>query len=264
MERQRRRNRLRAYGREDQIGARIVPAAPVRRHVETLHELGLGYERIGHAAGVGHGIMMDLIYGPRGTEQRKPAETIRKNHADALLALTADNVEFALVDPTGTVRRLRALVAIGWHETALAGILGMGVGNFWTMLHGRRGRITTAKQHAVTAMFRELWDKPQTGVAADRARRLAKHYRWVGPLAWDNIDDPNEQPDGIARARDPRYTAADYLDDVAFLLELGESPHQAAALVDKSISTIAKAAERHGRGDLQKTFEQLLRKRSAA
>lgn len=264
MERQRRRNRLRAYGRENEITVRVVSANPVRRHIDALHALGLGYERIGRAAGVGHGIMMDLIYGPRGGERTGPVETIRKEHADALLALSADTVEFALVDPTGTVRRLRALVAIGWSETRLAGILGMGVGNFWTLIHGRRGRVTVTKQHAVVAMFRELWDQPQTGVAADRARRIAKHYRWVGPLAWDNIDDPDEQPEGVARARDPRYTAAEYLDDVAFLLELGESPHQAAAIVGRTPAAIAKAAQRHDRADIASVYDGLDNKRGAA
>lgn len=264
MERQRRRNRLRAYGRDDQIGPRPVPAAPVRAHVQQLHELGLGYERIGRAAGVGHGPMMDLIYGPRGTDQRAPVQKIRKSYADALLALTADSVEAALVDPTGTVRRLRALVAIGWQETALAEALGMGVGNFWTLLHGRRNRITTGTRNKVTALFIQQWDKPQDGVRAERAKKIAKHYRWVGPLAWDDIDDPTEVPEGVAKARDARYTATEYLDDIAFLLELGESPHQAAAIVGRTVPAIVKAAERHHRGDIQTVFERTLRKRVAA
>lgn len=254
MERQRRRNRLLAYGRSDQIGPAMVPAGPARRHVNALHELGLGYERIGRAAGVGPGVMMALIYGPRGRRAGKPVASIRQEHAEALLALTADRVEFALVDPTGTIRRLRALVAIGWHETALASILGMNVGNFWTLLHGRRIRVTKGTRDTVAAMFRDLWDKPQAGTYADNARRMAKHYRWAGPLAWDDIDDPSEQPEGVARVRDARYTAGEYLDDVEFLLELGESLMQVAAIIGKKPGTIAKAAERHGRRDLANLF----------
>jgi hypothetical protein len=115
--------------------------------------------------------MMDLIYGPRGTDQRAPVEEIRKTYADALLALTADSIEAALIDPTGTVRRLRALVAIGWQETALAEALGMGVGNFWTLLHGRRNRITTGTRNKVTALFIQQWDKPQDGYAPSAPRR---------------------------------------------------------------------------------------------
>jgi hypothetical protein len=140
----------------------------------------------------------------------------------------------------------------------------MGVGNFWTLLHGRRNRITTGTRNKVTALFIQQWDKPQDGVRAERAKKIAKHYRWVGPLAWDDIDDPTEVPEGVAKARDARYTATEYLDDIAFLLELGESPHQAAAIVGRTVPAIVKAAERHHRGDIQTVFERTLRKRVAA
>lgn len=116
----------------------------------------------------------------------------------------------------------------------------MGVGNFWTLLHGRRNRITTGTRNKVTALFVQHWDKPQDGPRAERAKKIAKHYRWVGPLAWDDIDD------------------------IAFLLELGESPHQAAVIVGRTVPAIVKAAERHHRSDIQTVFERTLRKRVAA
>lgn len=265
MERKRRRNRLRAQGADDQIVPELVPAAAARAHVQQLHELGLGYERIGLAAGVGPGPMMDLIYGPRGAERgRGPAVSIRKEYAVALLALTVDDIEFALVDPTGTVRRLRALVAIGWNETTLAESLGMTVGNFWGLLHNHRGRVTSATRDKVTTLFTRVWDQPQHGGWSERARRIAKHYRWVGPLAWDDIDDPDGLPDGVPNAKDRRSGAAEYLEDIAFLLELGESPHQAALIVGRTLSTIAKAAERHGQDEVRAVFEKAMNKRIAA
>ena len=264
MERQRRRNRLRAYGRADQIGPEVVDAVPARAHVQVLHDLGLGYERIAQAAGIGHGTMMDLIYGRRGTDSATPITVMRKTDADALLALSATDIEAAFVDPTGTVRRLRALVAIGWTETALAESLGMTVGNFWEILHGRRIRVTPRTRDKTTALFQQRWQQPLHGPRADRARKMAAHYRWAGPLEWDDIDDPAEAPDGLATARKRRASAGEYLDDVAFLLELGESPHQAAALVGRSVGTVAKAAERHHRENIRAIFEQALNKRIAA
>lgn len=257
MERQRRRNRLVAYGRADQIRAPHILAAPARAHVLELRDAGFGLERIAQAAAVGSGIMMALVYGPRGARKdRYPQQinletrTIAASHAVRLLALTADQITAAIVPSTGAVRRLQALATLGYRQTDLAEMLGVNRTNFSTMIHGQRDRITIETHTAVDEIFGALWDKPQTGPHADRACQLAKRYRWVGPLAWDDIDDPAEQPAGVARVRDRRASADEILDDVAFLLELGESPDQAAALIGRTPGSLSKLAARHDRPEL--------------
>jgi hypothetical protein len=255
MDRQRRRNRLRAYGRADDITPPRVPAAPVFKHVVELQADGFGLERIADAAGVSRSVVLDVIYGRRGKNRRAdaPVPTIRESYALRILALTPSDIEAAIVPSTGTVRRLQALCAIGFAETDLAALMSMRPGNFSPVILGYRPRITAATAARASEIFTDLWERPPSDRRAENTRKHAKARGWVGPLAWDDIDDPNEQPEGVAE-RKTRTPAEDLLDDITFLLELGESPEQVAVVVDRQVGSIAKLAERNGRRDLAQTF----------
>lgn len=77
------------------------------------------------------------------------------------------------------------------------------------------------------AAYQRLWSRPlwsdTTGSAsarsvASRAHRAAVKAGWVSPLAWDNIDDPNERPAGIGdptqtRNRGNQIGRKNYLDE---------------------------------------------------
>lgn len=194
MERQRRRNRLRAYGRADQIRPATVPAAPVREHLAALQAEGYGLERIADAAQVSRSVVMHVMYGPRGERGGKRPASIKTRPGERLLATTGAMIDAAFVPATGTARRLRALVAIGYSETHLASRIGMHRGNMSPIITGSRPRVTGETFAAVRALFAELWSAPVEGREAVRARNVAKRNRWVGPLAWDDIDDPDERP----------------------------------------------------------------------
>ena len=108
MERQRRRVRLRAYGREDQITPPRVPALPIRDHVAWLRGEGFGLERIADAAQVSRSVMMTVYYGPRGNqtgERDITKRTVRESLAERIHATTPDQIEAAYVPSNGTVRR---------------------------------------------------------------------------------------------------------------------------------------------------------------
>lgn len=196
MDRQRRRNRLRAYGRDDEIRPPRVAAAPVRDHLVKLMAVGLGLDRISEAAQVSRSAVMDVHYGARDARRRDIAvREVRASYAQRLLAVTPADVVAPLVPSTGTVRRLRALVAIGYTESFLSSRLGMQVGNFNNLILGERERVTAATFGATSRLFSELWAVPASGRGVKGARTLARKRRWVGPLAWDDIDDPDERPD---------------------------------------------------------------------
>ena len=204
MERQRRRSRLIAYGRGDQITPPRVPAGPVRDHIVALKQQGVfGLERIADAAQVSRSVVLDVYFGPRGARKlRRPdsAALIPAAAAERIVALQPADIVAALVPPVGTERRLRALVAIGYTESELARRVGMEVGNLSGIILGKRERITAETYRTVCAVFAELWSKPQQGARADQARKLAKRRRWVGPLAWDDIDNDREAPKVDAEA----------------------------------------------------------------
>lgn len=190
-----RRNKDRAYGREAYVDAR-----PVRTHIEQLQAQGMGWKRIAHAAGLDTSVVWKLLYGD-ATRGQAPTKRVMPKTADALLAVTLDLAPGATIDPTGTTRRLQALVAMGWSQSQLATRLGMLLQNLAPVIHGRRG-VTKATADAVQALYDELWSTPappsgRHGAVPIRVRNYAARMGWVGPLAWDDdtIDDPAARPD---------------------------------------------------------------------
>lgn len=217
MERQRRRTRLRAYGREDQIRPRRVDAAPARAVLQRLLDTGFALERIAIAAGVSHSTLTTLRFGRRGAAAGVHLKTIEAVVAEALLRLEPQAISTSTVPATGTTRRLQALVATGQTQSAIAELLGRGVGNLSPLVHGRRKIVTLGTHDAVKALFDALWDQRREGPMHDAARRLAERHGWLPPLAWD---DPDIDPEPPAVDRDP-----DLVDDIAVVLALqGDGP----------------------------------------
>lgn len=195
------RNRAIAYG----TWHPWVDADPVRAHVTHLRSCGLGLRRIAAAAGVQRSTLVGLMNGKPG---RAPASRIRPVTALRILDVqpTWNNLgDSTVIDATGTVRRLRALVALGWSQAKLAQRLGLTPSNFTTTINADRVLVRTAR--AVRGLYDELWnqappeDTHREKLAASRARNLASARGWVSPLAWDDdsIDDPAARPRGIRK-----------------------------------------------------------------
>lgn len=102
-----------------------------------------------------------------------------------------------VIDGTGTRRRIHALVAIGWTMAELDAELGRRR-SYVSRLTRDDGDVLRETAKAVAAMYERLCMTPRVGWRADRQRALAARSGWVGPLSWDNIDDPNERP-AVAR-----------------------------------------------------------------
>ena len=200
-----RRQRLIAYGQWQPY----VDAEPVRAHVRMLMSAGIGRRTIARASGVPEGTLKKLLYG-RPAADRAPSRRVRPETGRRILRLTP-SVELlaagAPVDATGTTRRLQALIAIGWTQTALAARLGWTVGNFHRLL--RQTRVSAGTARAARALYDELWNTPPAEhdhagrQAAARARNTAHRNGWPPPMAWDDntIDDPDAHPDRGAPAR---------------------------------------------------------------
>lgn len=210
---ERTRSRQKAYGRWNEL----VDAQPARDHVLDLMRRGLGLARIGQLAGVSHGAMGKLIYGER-RRGGVPSRRIRPATAAKILAVTADLANLGAVirvDPTGTRRRLQALVATGWSGSKLAGLLGRNPANFIPVISGGRN-VGAATARAVAEMYERLSMTPPPQVthgdkiAASRARRWASNRGWPPPLAWDDdqLDDPAATPHTEAAAENEADFAA--------------------------------------------------------
>jgi hypothetical protein len=99
------------------------------------------------------------------------------------------------VPALGSQRRIQALQALGWSRDVIAARLGYtGNGSMSYLMQADQMRPGTAAK--IAAVYDELCMTVPTGVGPARARTWAKRLGFVPPLAWDNIDDPNETPTG--------------------------------------------------------------------
>ncbi|HLS03092.1 MAG TPA: hypothetical protein VK054_14140, partial [Beutenbergiaceae bacterium] len=99
------------------------------------------------------------------------------------------------VEATGTCRRLQALAVMGWPATVIAEHVGVTRETLRAITHGERHRVLRATAQAVMQVFGDLCMAvgPNPATAT-----IAKRKGWVSTLAWDDIDDPNERPQGVA------------------------------------------------------------------
>lgn len=235
------RNRQRAYGR-----VAYVDAEPARTHVRELMAAGLGWKRVAAVAGVPNGTMTKLLYGhpQRGS---MPSQRIRLATAEKVLAISADAVglaDHALVDALGCHRRLQALVACGWSQCKLAEAIGVSRPNFGAMMRSAQVHASTAR--TVRALYERLWDQrpPQAThrekISVSRAKCYARERGWVVPMAWDDIDDPDETPDV---GEQDRRGGVD-MDEVRWLRSFGTSDELIAKRLGTTIRSIYRAMER--------------------
>lgn len=196
--RARARNREHLYGRHH-----LTDAEPSRQHIRGLMDQGMGWKRVAKAAGLAPSSVYAILWAQDSKSRTRPMrKQINKAMEATLLAVELDLADHMIIDNLGSLRRLRALVAMGWSQKRLAKILGMQPANFGTVIHGRREGITVKTAKRIDEVFTDLWDKTpdattrfeQAGIT--RAKREADAKGWVTAAAWDDIDDPDEEPKG--------------------------------------------------------------------
>lgn len=147
----------------------------------------------------------------------------------------------ASVPVIGTLRRVQALRALGYsaHQIAEAG------GLPWRTIDslGRGSSVYRATAERIAKAFDRLSMQPlPTGRAAAYNRTIARKNGWPPPLAWNNPDDPDEQPYAEQRPSRPGHpeTATATLEDFDWLTKAGESPEQVAARLGVTLATIER------------------------
>lgn len=95
------------------------------------------------------------------------------------------------VDKLGSVRRLQALMAMGWTRRELARRAGYQGDAFAPILNSPR-QVLRAE---TAAKILDLYDRlSMTHGPSSSGRIRAASRGWPPPLAWNNIDDPDENP----------------------------------------------------------------------
>ena len=235
------RTRQTAYGRWESLR---VDAGPAREHVTRLLESGLGARRIAELAGTRRANIQALINGRPDRGSGRP-KRIARDIAARIVAIPTPTAVHEVaaagqrVPAVGTARRLRALVAIGWPQSALCHRLGITPSNSTRLFHSGGGWVTARTARDAAALFDELQLTPGPSAAA---RRRAQHLGWVPPLAWDedSIDDPHAVPDVGASER------VSFADRWAELQELGLDWRDSMARIGMKPAALSKMLERHG------------------
>ena len=96
-----------------------------------------------------------------------------------------------LVDATGSHRRIRALVALGWRYEDMGRLVGRGKNWAGNIVH--ETSITRANAETVDRVYQQLSMKLGP---SELLRTKARNWGWQPPLAWDDetMDNPAAKP----------------------------------------------------------------------
>lgn len=155
------------------------------------------------------------------------------------------------VSALGSQRRVQALRALGHSKEAICAAGG------WTDQSSldyalRATTITPATAKRVAAAYEALCMTLADGPKANRMRLLAARKGWAPPLAWNDIDDPNEKPAGWQYREQSRFTRAETMRE---LDHLGEGITGACRRLQVTREGLEKWAERH---DMRDVYERMI------
>lgn len=193
---QARRRRLQALGQWQPY----VDAEPVRQHLRKVNATGMSYVAIAERLGLPQSNSLQHVLWGRGTPE--PGQKVSRETAELVLAFWPSLEDFpdaALIDATGTRRRVEALAVRGWARHLIASRVGVDVKYFRKAVG--RPRVSARLARGVVEAYDAWWDQDplEHGVpwsSVSRVQADAVRGGFHGPLAWDDdtIDNPCAVP----------------------------------------------------------------------
>ena len=184
-----RHHKLRSAG----IDPSMVPADEVRAHVHRLMELGWSARSIAQASGadISHCGVTGLAQGRTEMTQRSTLGLLDLPDSASVPPTVEDGV---WVPAFGAIRRIQALLMMGWSHDDLTEITGVTTRRITRQAQGPQS-VRAKNWRAIDRAFRALQAKRGP---SPKARDLARGRGYAPPAAWDNIDNPRERPQGVA------------------------------------------------------------------
>jgi hypothetical protein len=107
------------------------------------------------------------------------------------------------LDATGTHRRIRSLIRMGWRmdDIAEVAVPDHTSGGKWVFEVLKQPKVRQSTYDAISRAYEAL--SARRG-PSQRNATYASNKGWVPPFAWDDIDDPKERPQGYLRPSDIR------------------------------------------------------------
>lgn len=203
-----------------------VDAQPVRDHVKRLRKEGMSWREIAQQSQMCENGL------------RWPGTAVRASTAARILAIPEPDgyTGCGWVPAVGPRRRIQALAAIGWPQRTIAELAGLKQSNLYRLMRpGSRVSGLTAKR--IADVYDELC---MTVGPSGQSKMWARRSGWVPPLAWTDIDDPDEIPD-VGRPR-----RVSFPERYAEFRELGLSDEEAAARLGISRKSLERQLLRFG------------------
>ena len=220
---------------------RRTDATQTRHHLERLTAAGWSYAQIARTAGIAH-----RTVGVATTATSVSTRTARSILSIPIGPPPADTRD---VDATGTIRRVRALVAIGWPLAHLAPRFGLYVTALGRIANAQTDQVRAVTADTIALDYRYLARVP--GPSA-RARRHAAARGWYGPAAWDDraIDDPDALPDvdGPEAVLSRDELAELRRQEITHLAGYGAAPEEIAVRLGIGVSTVTGVLRQHRMG----------------
>jgi hypothetical protein len=156
-----------------------------------------------------------------------------------------------LIDPTGTRRRVQALIALGWTYAEISEACGRETKQWAHYVTTTPGRVREDVAADVATAYERMSAVVPDGPYRARARNLARRKGWLPPLAWDDIDNDPE-PTPVKRRPGRQEVLPQILEDFDWLTSAGESPEKAAERVGVTLATIRDYRLRAARREMER------------
>lgn len=216
------------------IGGMTIDVTPVTNHIKHLLAGNASYLSIAEAANCGIDTIKRAVNGQH--------TTIRRATAARILAVTSAPETQIPIDPTGSIRRVRALMAAGYSSMEIQEASGANRKTIANLLSGTATGVWGTTADRIDAAYARL--SGSAGSSA-RSRNRAAREGWPPPMAWNNIDDPDEVPSGWRRATE-RRNPFDLVEDADFITRTTgvTDKYLLAERLEVKVNTLEKARER--------------------
>lgn len=162
---------------------------PAQARLQELHRT-MSWKTLVAATGLELSALVNLYNGRR--------TKIRHKTHDKIMAIVppakGDGGQY--IDVTGTTRRVQALSRIGHSYTDIAAAAGTARNRILSIANGLQPTVRRDLAERLAAAYQQLAFKPPAANKySARTRNVARSKGWHGPMAWDDIDDPNALPE---------------------------------------------------------------------
>lgn len=210
-----------------------VPAGPAAAHLRALFEGGAGWSYIISATGCSRTTINSI---------RNGRQLVKRDVASRILAVPLSRDPAARVPALGSIRRLRALIAIGHRVTGSGSICDqtrLDQSLIADLLAGRKETLSAGTADRIATAYGALAGTP--GGYRPNARR-ATARGWLGPAWWDDdeFENPNFSP---ATQTTPKYIA--HVENLRELEAQGNTREQIADRLGVSRDTLQRAIAYH-------------------